>query len=337
VTVGESSGEENQLAELARRVAQLESEAEIARRLAGFDWPGPERQRIYRFIESETANFAIRTLCQATGVSSSAYYSWRSRGEGPSDALIDEAILANRIYDIWRRSRSRYGSPRVTAALVKAGVKVNEKRVARLMAELGIAGKCGRRKLRTTWRDKTAAPAADLVERDFTADKPDELWVGDITYLPTDEGWLFVASVLDVCTRMIVGWSIADHLRTELCTDAMAAASATRGRRWFAGTVFHSDHGCQYTSTAFKACTKRMGIIQSMGTVGDSYDNAMAESLWSSLKREVVDDAHFSTQEEARLAVFEWIVWYNTERLHSSLDYMSPREYEESRSNQEAA
>jgi transposase InsO family protein len=337
VTGQEEGGEGQQVRELSRRVAQLEAEAEIARRLAGFSSPGSERERIYRFIESEAGRFAVRRLCRVAQVSSSAYYAWRARGEGPSEALIDEAHLANRIFDIWRRSRSRYGAPRITAALVKAGVKLNEKRVARLMAELGIAGKCGRRKLRTTWRDKKATPAADLVQRDFTADQPDELWVGDVTYIPTSEGWLFVASVLDVCTRMIVGWSIADHLRSELCTDAMAAAAATRGRRSFAGTVFHSDHGCQYTSAEFKACCERMGIVQSMGTVGDSYDNAMAESLWSSLKRELVDDASFVTKEEARLAIFEWIVWYNTERLHSALDYMSPREYEGSRQNLEAA
>jgi transposase InsO family protein len=338
VSLGEDeAGEGKRVRELARRVAQLEAEAEIARRLAGFSSRGPERQRIYRFIESAAADFAVRTLCQVAKASSSAYYAWRSRGEEPSATLIDEAHLANRIFDIWRRSRGRYGAPRVTAALLKAGVKVNQKRVARLMAELGIAGKCGRRKMRTTWPDKTAAPAADLVERDFTADAPDELWVGDITYIPTDEGWLFVASVLDVCTRSIVGWSIADHLRTELCTDAMEAAAAARGRRNFAGTVLHTDHGCQYTSDDFQKLCRLMGIVQSMGTVGDSYDNAMAESLWSSLKRELVDDSHFATKEEARLAIFEWIMWYNIERLHSSLDYMSPREYEETWHNQQAA
>lgn len=322
---------------MTRRVGVLEAEAEIARRLAGFASPGPERVRVYRFVESEVGNFSVVRLCKVAGVSTSAYYAWRARGEGPSDAVIDEAVLANRVFDTWRRSRGRYGAPRVTAALLEAGVKVNEKRVARLMAELGIAGKCGRRKLRTTWRDKTAIPAGDLVERDFTAERPDELWVGDATYVWTDEGWLFVASVLDVCTRMLVGWSIADHLRTELFTDALASAAATRGKRAFAGTVFHSDHGCQYTSHDFKKACRRMKIVQSMGTVGDSYDNAMAESFWSSLERELVDDAHFSTKKEARLAIFEWIVWYNTERLHSSLGYMSPREYEEFRNNQEAA
>ena len=338
MTGGEELADAQRVRLLGRRVAQLEAEAEIARRLAGFADPGgPERERIYRFIESEANSFAVRTLCKVTEVSSSAYYAWRSRSQGPTEALIDEAILANRIFDIWRRSRSRYGAPRVTAALLKAGVAVNEKRVARLMGELGIAGKCGRRKLRTTWRDPAARPAADLVERDFTAEVPDELWVGDITYLPTDEGWLFVASVLDVCTRAVVGWSIADHLRTELCTDAMASAAATRGRARFTGTVFHSDHGCQYTSAEFRACCGRMAIVQSMGTVGDSYDNAMAESLWSSLKRELVDDAHFATKEEARIAVFEWIMWYNRERLHSSLGYMSPAEFAESLEHQEAA
>ena len=326
-----------QVGELTRRVGVLEDEAEIGRRLANFDERGLARVRMYRFVESETANFAVRTLCRVVGVSTSAYYAWRARGEAPPQALIDAAHTANQVFDIWCGSRGRYGAPRVTAALAKAGVTVNEKRVARLMVELGVAGKSGRRKLRTTRRDPAATPAADLVERDFTADRPDELWVGDISYIPTDEGWLFVASVLDVCTRMLVGWSIADHLRTELCTDAMASAAATRGRHTFIGTVFHSDHGCQYTSTDFKTMCRDMRIVQSMGTVGDSYDNAMAESLWASLKRELVDDSHFTTKEEARLAIFEWIIWYNTERLHSSLDYMSPREYEESWRNQQSA
>ena len=334
---GEASTDGRRVRELSRRVEQLEAEAEIARRLAGFDCPGPERERIYRFIESEAERFPVRTLCRVAGVSSSAYYAWRARGEGPSDAMVDEALLANRIFDTWRRSRRRYGAPRVTKALVKTGVKVNEKRVCRLMAELGIAGKCGRRKLHTTWRDKNAKPAPDRVERDFTAERPDELWVGDITYIPTGEGWLFVASVLDVCTRMIVGWSIADHLRTELCTDALQAALGARGKKITPGTVFHSDHGCQYTSDEFRRFCRRAEITQSMGTVGDSYDNAMAESFWSSLKRELVDDTHFSTKEEARRAIFEWIIWYNHERLHSSLGYVPPREFEEAWHTNQAA
>ena len=329
--------EKEELRRLRRRVADLEAEREITRRLAAFDAGPAGRERIYRFVCWESANFSVARLCKVCGVARSAYYDWLGRQEGPSEALVEEAYLANRVFEIWRRSRRRYGAPRVTAALRKQGVEVNEKRVARLMGELGIAGKCGRRKIRTTWRDPAAKPAADLVERDFTADEPDELWVGDVTYIPTDEGWLFVASVLDVCTRMVVGWSIADHLRAELCVDALVAAGDSRGKSLFVGTVFHSDHGCQYTSGDFQACCERMGITQSMGSVGDSFDNAMAESLWSSLKRELVEDAHFTTQHEGRLAVFEWITWYNNERLHSSLDYMSPREFEESWHNQQAA
>ena len=206
-------------------------------------------------------------LCQVCGVARSAYYDWLGRqAGGPSEALVEEAYLANRIFDIWRRSRGRYGAPRVTAALRKQGVDVNEKRVARLMGELGIAGKCGRRKFRTTWRDPAAKPAADLVERDFTADEPDELWVGDITFIPTDEGWLFVASVLDVCTRMVVGWSIADHLRAELCTDALTAAGATRRKGLFVGTVFHSD----YAEDRVKPRNRGVGVCRRGSLTGSS-------------------------------------------------------------------
>jgi hypothetical protein len=219
-----------ELRRLRRRVADLEEEREIARRLAAFDEGPAGRERVYRFVRSESGSFSVARLCQVCGVARSAYYDWLGRRDGPGEAVLEEAYLANRIFDIWRRSRGRYGAPRVTAALRKVGFEVNEKRVARLMGELGIAGKCGRRKIRTTWRDPAAKPAADLVERDFTANEPDELWVGDITYIRTDEGWLFVASVLDVCSRLVVGWSIADHLRADLCVDALAAAAASRGK-----------------------------------------------------------------------------------------------------------
>jgi putative transposase len=167
---------------LSRRVGVLEAEAEIARRLAGFDQRGAERQRLYRFIEAEAANFTLTMLCRVCRVSRSAYYSWRAGGDGADQATWDEALVVDAIFDIWSGSRRRYGSPRVSAALAKQGWKVNEKRVARLMGELAIAGKHGRRKLVTTQRDKDATPAPDLVERDFSAEAPDELWVGDITY-----------------------------------------------------------------------------------------------------------------------------------------------------------
>jgi putative transposase len=326
-----------EVAALRRRVRQLEDEVEITRRLAHFSEPGPERSRIWRFIERESAHFPLTALCRACGVSRSAYYAWAKKGEGPTEADLDEAHLANTIYDIWTKSRRRYGVPRVTAALLKKGTAVNEKRVARIMGELGIEGICGRRKVKTTRRDPAQTPAADLVERDFSADQPDELWLSDVTYIATDEGWLYLCSILDVFSRRLLGWSLADHLRTELCLDALNAAAMARGRRDFIGTVLHSDHGCQYTSEDFKKRCTQLSIVQSMGSVGDSYDNAMMESAWSSLKRELVYETHFSTREEARRAVFEWITWYNGERLHSSIEYMSPMEFEESWDNQEAA
>ena len=156
------------------------------------------------------------------------------------------------------------------------------------------------------------------------------MWLGDITYIPTGEGWLYLSSVLDACSRRLLGWSLAGHMRTELVTDALAAAVGQRGgRRHIRGVVFHGDHGSQYTSDDYRRLCARFGITQSMGTVGDSYDNTMAESFWASLKRELVDWSHFATHAEARAAVFEWINWYNHERLHTSLQMQSPHEYEQ--------
>jgi transposase InsO family protein len=328
----------HEIVALRVRVARLEAEAIILERLAGLPKGGPERERVYRFIAEAAGQFPVAMLCRVAKVSTSAYYAWRARqGDGPAEAIWEEAILANRIFECWRASRGRYGSPRVTHALRRQGAQVSEKRVARLMAQVGIAGRCGRRKFCTTKRDRAATPSPDRLQRDFTATRPDEAWVGDITYLPTAEGHLFVASVLDVFTRELVGWSIATHLRTELCTDALAAAVARRARTTMAGTIFHTDHGCQYTSTEFRRFCNKTNITQSMGSVGDSYDNAMAESLWASLKRELVDNTTFATKDEARRVVFEWIAWYNNERLHSSLGYVPPREFGASWNDKQAA
>ncbi len=317
-----------EVAQLRCKLAQLEAEAEITRRLASYDDGGPEPARKYRFIASEQANFAVRTLCRVCGVSRSAYYSWAAKGDGPTAAMMEEAQLANLIWDIFTASKGRYGSPRVCAELWRQGVKVNHKTVESLMAALGLQGLSGRRKLRTTRRDPKAAPAPDLVERDFSAEEPNKLYVGDITYIPTDEGYCFLASVLDASSRLLAGWSLQPHMRTSLCTDALLAALGRRGS--LAGATFHSDHGCQYTSEEYRSLCQRLGVKQSMGSVGDSYDNAMAEALWSSLKRELVDVSHFKTIAEARAAIFEWVTWYNRRRLHSSLGYVTPEEFEES-------
>ena len=312
---------------LRRRVAQLEAEAEIAERLASYDDGGPGPTRKYRFIASEQANFAVRTLCRVCKASRSAYYNWAKAGDGPSEATLEEARLANLIWDVFWASRGRYGSPRVCAELWRQGVQANHKTVEALMASLGLQGLSGRRKLRTTRQDPRATPAPDLVERNFSAEAPNELYVGDITYIPTDEGYCFMASVLDVSSRLLAGWSVQSHMRTSLCTDALLAALGRRGS--LAGATFHSDRGCQYTSGEFKDACEKLGITQSMGSVGDSYDNAMAEALWSSLKRELVDVSHFRTISEARAAIFEWVIWYNRRRVHSSLGYVTPEEFEE--------
>ncbi len=326
-----------ELIKLKHEITTLKDEAEIARRLAAFEYYGKERERIYRFIQIQQANYTVTTLCRVCKVSRSSYYVWSAKKLGPTDDELIEAVLANEIYDIWKKSRGAYGAPRITAQLQRSGQIINGKKVVRIMAEIGISGISGRRKMCTTRRDPTREPAKDLVERDFSATEPDELLVGDITYIPTDEGWLFLASVLDVCSRRLIGWSMADHMRTELCLDALWQACATRNKIRFVDTIFHSDKGCQYTAEKFDETCQLMGIIQSMGSVGDSYDNAMAESLWASLKRELVDNSKFATRQEAREAIFEWIIWYNNERLHSSLGYMSPREFEESFQAQQAA
>lgn len=285
--------------------------------------------KVFSFIDSQRTEFDIKTLCAVCAIPRSSYYGWAATGSaGPDAACWDEALFANRVYDIWARSRGRYGVPRVTAELWRQGVRANHKRVERVMTMLGIWGKAGRRKVRTTVRDPKAVLAPDLVERDFTRAQPDQLWIGDLTYVPTDEGWVYVTSVLDAGTRRLLGWSITDHMRAEAFCDALRAAAATRGRVRFDGLVFHSDHGTQYTSDVYRLLCQDLHITQSMGTVGDSYDNAMAESFWASLKRELVDDARYRTKLEARTGIFEWLVWYNRERLHSSIGYCPPEEYD---------
>jgi len=287
--------------------------------------------RVFAFVCRQKADFAVKTLCRVCQVSTSGYYDWAARERaGPTEAQVAEAELVGQIRLVHKASRGRYGAPRVTAQLARDGVRVNHKRVERLMAREGLQGRSARRKVRTTVSDPTAIPAPDLVERSFEQAELNVVWLGDVTYIPTDEGWLYLANILDACSRRSLGWSMADHLRTELCLDALDAAVGTRGGKVsIAGVIFHSDHGCQYTAGEYRAACSAYGITQSMGTVGDSFDNAMAESFFGSFKREVVDGEHYATRTEARAAAFAWLVWYNTTRLHSSLDQSPPIEYEQ--------
>ena len=264
-------------------------------------------------------------MCRILGVSKSGFYAWQSRP--PSRRALANEILTVQIKAIHERSRCTYGSPRVHAQLAHDGVQVSKHRVARLMRCAGIQGVHRRKRGRTTMRDHGTAPAPDLVDRNFVVDGPDKLWVSDITYVRTWSGWLYVAITLDVFSRRVVGWSMGDSLRTELVLEALDMALWAREPQ--AGLVHHSDRGCQYTSFAFGRRCQDAGIAPSMGSKGDAYDNAVAESFFATLETELLWRHTFRTKNEARLAIFDFVeAFYNRERLHSSIGQLSPVEFE---------
>jgi putative transposase len=263
------------------------------------------------------------------GVSPSGYWAWRRRE--PSARSRANAQLTQQIVQIHQHSRGTYGALRIQAELRARGLPCGHTRVARLMRRVGLVG-CHRRRpgrVRTTRRDLTAIPAPDLVERHFTAPGPDRLWIADITYLPTEqEGFLYLSVILDVFSRRVVGWSMQEHLRTELVLAALEMAVSKR--RPEAGLIHHSDHGCQYTSVRYGERCAAAGIHPSMGTVGDCFDNAMVESFFATLECEFLAQCRFQSHEEARAAVFEWLeVFYHRQRRHSALGYLAPAVYEQ--------
>jgi putative transposase len=264
-------------------------------------------------------------MCGALGVSPSGYYAWLDRK--PSDRARRDEELTVKIETIWKENRKVYGRPRIFAELKEDGEEVGEKRVGRLMEQAGIVGVSRRRRgPRTTNRDSDARPAPDLVDRDFTADGPDQLWVADITYIPTWAGFLYLSVVVDVWSRRVVGWSMATHLRTELVLDAMNMAVWQRRPK---RVIHHSDQGTQYTSIAFGLRCKEVGVRPSMGSVGDCYDNALCESFFASLECELLDQRRFRTQAEVKMAVFDYIEgFYNPRRRHSSIGQKSPINFE---------
>lgn len=274
-------------------------------------------------MSDNQAKYPVATMCRVLGVSPSGYYAWTSRPT--CQRAVRDADILMEIRRIHTASRGTYGVPRIHADLASRNIRVGRKRVARLMRAEGLAGVSRRKFTTTTVRSKNR-PAPDLVDRVFTAEAPDILWVSDITYCPTQAGFLYLAVVLDVFSRRIVGWSMKTSLHTELVLEALNMALETRQPD---AVVHHSDQGSQYTSVAFGNRCREAGVRPSMGSLGDCFDNAMAESFFATLECELLDRCTFKTQDEARLAIFEYIEgFYNPRRRHSSLGYMSPNEFE---------
>ena len=278
-------------------------------------------------MEREKANHRVSRMCQVLGVSPSGYYAWRRRVL--SQRARRDAELLEQIKGVHAKSRGIYGAPRIHAELRrKHGVRCSRKRVARLMQQAGLVGVHRRRKQGSTKRDPTRSSYADRVQREFTSDTPDRLWVADITQHPTEEGWLYLAVVIDAFSRKVVGWSMAEHLQAELVIKALEMA--VWNRQPSPGLVHHSDHGSQYTSLAFGQRLEQAHILGSMGTVGDALDNAVAESFFATLQVELLDRRRWQTRAQLTTAIFEYTeVFFNRQRLHSTLDYLSPTEFEE--------
>ena len=282
----------------------------------------------FQFVADHQARYGVKRLCTVIGVSRSSFYYWRSAAEARAARDAADAALVGRIRAVHAAHDGTYGAPRIAAELRDAGMAVNRKRVARVMRRFGVQGLRLRRRTRTTVPDPAAAKAPDLIGRDFTAPAVNQRYVGDITYIPVgDRGFLYLATVIDLHSRRLAGWAIADHMRTDLVTDALHAAQHTRGS--LHGTIMHTDHGAQYTSRAFAEACTAAGVRQSMSAVGSSADNAAAESFNATFKRETLQGRRaFTDEREARLTVFRWMHRYNTVRRHSRLGQQPPITYE---------
>lgn len=275
-------------------------------------------------MRDHQAVFPVATMCRVLRVSPSGFYAWR--GRPPSRRAQQDTVLLAHLRTLHERSDGTYGAPRLLGDLRDMGLPVGQKRVARLMRQGGLVGVSRRRGVCTTRRGPTEHAAADLVQRDFTATAPNQLWVADITYVPTWAGFLYLAVVLDAWSRRVVGWAMATHVQTDL---VLAALNMAITQRRPTGVIHHSDHGGQYTALAFGHRCQQLGVRPSRGTVGDAYDNAMAESFFATLECERLDRRTYRTQAEARLDLFQYIEgWYNPHRRHSSIGNPSPMAYE---------
>jgi putative transposase len=289
---------------------------------------------VFRFIAAEKACYPISLMCSVLGVSRSGFHAWEQRP--PSDRDLADAWLSERIVELHRDSRGTYGARRIHAALRHRGVQVGRKRVERLMRLRGISGLVPKRYRRTTIRVPGVRVADDLVDREFTPAAANQLWCADIKYIRSWQGWLYLGAVMDCYSRRIVGWSMRPDLGAELVVDALEMAIARR--RPSPGLVHHSDQGSQYVSLRFGERCREIGIHQSMGSKGDCFDNAVAESFFATLEKDLLRRQSFATRQDARTAVFDYIeTFYNPVRLHSTLGYRSPIEYEKITNEQKAA
>ena len=281
---------------------------------------------VYRIISAERASFPVSVMCDVLGVSRSGFHGWERRA--PSDRALSDAWLTSRIKEIHEQARGVYGSRRVQAELrLGHDIQVSRRRVRRLMGQAGISGLVKVKKGRTTIRVPGVRVADDLVERKFRPDAANVLWVADITYLRTWEGWLYLAAVQDAYSRRIVGWAMTEHMRAELVVDALQMA--VHRRRPDPGLIHHSDQGGQYVSLGFGQKARDAGISVSMGSKGDAFDNAVAESFFATIKKELVHRQPWPSRRDLSSAVFEYIeAFYNRQRRHSTLGYLSPEEYE---------
>ena len=289
----------------------------------------------YRFVEAESRRYSVTQLCRIAQVSRTAYYEWQDRQ--PSQRERDDAAWTATIRAIHTASDGQYGVPRVLAELQAQGHDVGRKRVARLMKAAGLRGRRPPRWVRTTTPEPTPPAIPDLVHGQFEAPAPDVLWVGDITYIRTWEGWLYLATVIDVFSRRVIGFSLAGHMRASLVCDALTMAVATRGGD-VAGVIFHSDRGSQYSSAEFRALCDVHGVKRSMGKTGVCWDNALAESFFATYKLELIEPRSWPTRARTRTATVHWIeAVYNRKRRHSAIDMMSPVDYEDRYWNRRAA
>jgi transposase InsO family protein len=285
----------------------------------------------FQWIAARRACYPLSVLCEALGVTRAGYYAWdKRRGRPRGERARRREGLAREVRSAHAQSRGTYGSPRVYHELKAKGVAVCENTVAKVMREQGIRSVVSRRfKVRTTDSSHDHPVAPNVLGRDFTADAPDRKWAADITYVATGQGWLYLAVVIDLCTRRVVGWAMADHLRAELCLDALDMALKRRRPAQGQGLLHHSDRGVQYACGDYRGLLREQGIACSMSRRGDCYDNAVVESFFKTLKAELVYQERYQTREQARRSIFEYLeVFYNRRRLHSALGYVSPEQFE---------